>query len=165
MHDSWKWNKYVSVYLQVWYALCYLVLRLQDEAVVNFSEAVAGSDCQNLWLKHEGQTANQSHEKDCGFKLLLLIKHERTPVCLVKLSVYTHTSSYTFLAPLLSPSNRWATPRSFFRLTSSGKIWVNLSRVARDPRIRPEKMWASKFSFHGFSHSSHMISRCKLLKG
>lgn len=38
----------VCAYPQVWYALCYLVLWLEDEAVVNFSEAVARGNSQNL---------------------------------------------------------------------------------------------------------------------
>lgn len=109
-------------YLQVRNTLCYLVLGLQDEAVVNFGEAVAGGNRQNLWEKHRCQTTN----------------HRQACVSGNSSAYSTHTSSYTFLAPLLSPSNRWATPRSFFRLMSSGNIWVNRSRVAREPRIRPE---------------------------
>lgn len=50
-------------YLQVRYTLCYLVLGLQDEAVVNFGEAVAGGDRQNL---REKQTSdNQSQTSVC----------------------------------------------------------------------------------------------------
>lgn len=50
-------------YLQVRNTLCYLVLGLQDEAVVNFGEAVAGGNRQNLWEKHRCQTTN--HRQAC----------------------------------------------------------------------------------------------------
>lgn len=95
-----------------------LVLGFQDESVVNFSESVSGSAGQDLQVsRRSGKREHRVHPP-------------RLP---------SHTSSYTLLAPLLSPSNRWATPSSFFRLRSSGKIRVSFSSVSRAPRTRPAR--------------------------
>lgn len=79
---------------------------------MNFSEAIARGNGQNL-----EETTNQNKEATVNMMtsrtILELSSHEDEA---------SHTSSKIFLAPLLSPSSRWATPRSFFRLMSSGKI-------------------------------------------